>query len=254
MWQKKHQVYNNKCFNIFAATHSGRVLQKNEDRFVIQTLKDNAVLCAVEDGLGGGSNGDVASEIVRKKLSDINEIDIRKNENQLFDITQNIDQRIYNEGQKQSALNEMGSTIVGVLLQNSMVYWVHAGDSRLYLLRDEKLIQITQDQTLARFLMEEGEITPDQLNSHYSIHVMDQYLGCGFCEPEKGSFKIQPKDILLISTDGLHKYIDCEMIFSVLRASTSIESKANSLIYAALQEGGRDNITVIGIEILSDFL
>jgi protein phosphatase len=80
---------------------------------------------------------------------------------------------------------------------------------------------------------------------------MDQYLGCGFCEPEEGSFKIQPKDILIISSDGLHKYIDRDMIFSIISTSKDIEFKVDALINAALQEGGMDNITVIGIEILN---
>jgi protein phosphatase len=102
--------------------------------------------------------------------------------------------------------------------------------------------------------MEEGEIRPDQLDTHYSRHVMDQYLGSGFCEPEEGRFKIQPKDILIISSDGLHKYIDFGMIFSIIKTSASIESKVNSLIQAALEKGGRDNITVIAIEVLHGFL
>lgn len=250
MWQNKHKVLNTAAFNITAATHMGYVRQKNEDRFLIKTLKDNSALCAVADGLGGESKGDYAAETVRKKLGVIEEIHIKNNDNQLVNITQNIDQLVYNEGQKHSSLNGMGSTLVGVLLRNFLAYWVHVGDSRLYLLRDEKLIQITEDQTLARFLLEEGEITPEQSNSHYSRHVMDQYLGCGYCEPEKGCLKLLPRDIIIISTDGMHKYIDSDVMLFLITSSADIESGVNSLVHAALEAGGRDNITVIGIEIL----
>jgi protein phosphatase len=254
MWHKKHQVYNNEGFNIVAATHSGRVLQKNEDRFVIQALNDHSVLCAVADGLGGTSNGDYAAEIVRKELSAIEEIHIHKSPGPLLSIAQEIDRQICHEGEKNPTLKEMGSTLIGVLLQNSIAYWVHAGDSRLYLLREKQLFRLTKDQTLARFLLEEGEIKPEQLDTHYSKNIMDQYLGCGFCEPEEGSFKIKPKDILIISSDGLHKYIDFDMIFSIIKTSASIESKVDSLVHAALEKGGKDNITVVAIEVLHGVL
>jgi protein phosphatase len=201
--------------------------------------------------LGGQSNGDIAAEIVRKELSAIAEIHIWEKDNQLITIARRIDQIIFNEGQRLSSLHGMGSTLIGVLLQGPQVHWVHAGDSRLYLLREKQLIRQTKDQTLARFLLEEGEIRPEQFTTHYSRNVMDQYLGCGFCEPEEGSFKIQPKDILIISSDGLHKYIDRDMIFSIISTSKDIEFKVDALINAALQEGGMDNITVIGIEILN---
>lgn len=240
------------AFHIVATTHVGCVQPKNEDRFLIKTLKNNSVLCAVADGLGGELKGDFASEIVRKELADIKEIRINAGAPSLARITQHIDATICNEAAKEPALNGMGSTIVGVLLQPSTAHWVHAGDSRLYLFRDQKLIQITQDQTLARFLLKEGEITADQFNLHYSRHVMDQYLGCGFCEPETGCLSLQPEDLMIISSDGLHKYVSNHAIYSLLSApAIDMESMMHSFVHGALDAGGQDNITVIGIKVLS---
>jgi len=75
-----------------------------------------------------------------------------------------------------------------VFLRDNVAHWIHVGDSRLHLFRERSLIRITEDQTLARFLIEEGELTPDQASTHYSRQVMDQFVGCGFVEPEAGIF------------------------------------------------------------------
>jgi protein phosphatase len=132
-----------------------------------------------------------------------------------------------------------------VLLRNGLAHWVHVGDSRLYFLQDEKLTQVTEDQTLARFLLEEGEITPDQVPTHYSRHVMDQCVGCGYSEPETGNLKFHTGDLLVLSTDGLHKQIPESTLISILNAAADLETKAKSLVKAALDAGGTDDITLV---------
>lgn len=139
----------------------------------------------------------------------------------------------------------MGSTLTGVLLRNDVAHWVHVGDSRLYILRSEILTQVTQDQTLARFLQKEGEITEQQLSTHYSRHVMDQYVGCGYSEPETGSLKVQAGDLLALSTDGLHKHISMDGFNSILNRNDDLETKTRALVKEALDTGGNDNITVV---------
>jgi protein phosphatase len=139
----------------------------------------------------------------------------------------------------------MGSTLVGVLLRDRIAHWVHVGDSRLYLLRNGTLTQVTEDQTLARFLLEEGEITAEQLPTHYSRHVMDQCVGCGYAEPETGRLKFLTGDLLVLSTDGLHRQILENALYSILNTDTNLETKAKRLVKAALNAGGKDNITVV---------
>ncbi len=139
----------------------------------------------------------------------------------------------------------MGSTLVGVLLRDRIAHWVHVGDSRLYILRKGTLTQVTEDQTLARFLLEEGEITAEQIPTHYSRHVMDQCVGCGYAEPETGSLKFLAGDLLVLSTDGLHRQIPESTFNSILNTDTDLENKARALVKAALDAGGKDNITVV---------
>jgi len=231
--------------NFFGITHIGLVRKSNEDRYLIKKLKDKSVLIAVADGLGGEVAGDYAAEILRGKLAGLNHISRNNEQPELDQLARAIDRTIYTEGRENHALEGMGSTLVGVLLRDRMAHWVHVGDSRLYLLRNGTLTQVTEDQTLARFLLEEGEITAEQLPTHYSRHVMDQCVGCGYAEPETGRLEFLAGDLLVLSTDGLHGEIPENTLNSILNTNTNLEIKARALVKAALDAGGKDNITVV---------
>lgn len=234
--------------NIFARTHIGLVRKSNEDRYLIKDLEDNSVLLAVADGLGGEVAGDYAAEILTGKLASIDHISRNKEQAELDQLVREIDRAIDNEGRKDPTLEGMGSTLICVLLRDGIAHWLHVGDSRLYILRNRKLTQVTEDQTLARFLLKEGEITEEQVPTHYSRHVMDQCVGCGYAEPETGNLQIRDKDLLVLSTDGLHKQITGDTLHSLLNAERGLEAKAKSLVKAALDAGGKDNITVLMAE------
>ena len=231
--------------DILAATHIGWVRKANEDRYLVKKLSDGSILLAVADGLGGEVAGDYAAEIVKGRLAGIHEVSRGEEQNQLAALVQEVDLAVYNEAESVPDLEGMGTTLICVLLREGFAYWVHVGDSRLYVLHDRQLAQITEDQTFARFLLEEGEITPEQVPTHYSRHVMDQCVGCGICEPETGRLLFKDEDLIVLTTDGLHKEIDNEHLTSLLEAKTNLETKAKSLVQAALDAGGKDNITIM---------
>jgi protein phosphatase len=230
---------------IFAATHIGLVRKANEDRFLIKKLEDDSVLIAVADGVGGEIGGDYAAEIVRGRLAGIELVTQGAEQQEIVSLVQEIDLAIRNEADSDPDLGGMGTTLICALLRGGFAFWVHVGDSRLYVLQDRRLLQITEDQTFARFLLEEGEITAEQVATHYSRHVMDQCVGCGDCEPETGQLKLEDQDLLVLTSDGLHKSIAAETMASVLNTAPDLESKAGSLVQAALDAGGKDNITIV---------
>jgi serine/threonine protein phosphatase PrpC len=229
----------------FGITHVGLVRKSNEDRYLIKELKNKSVLIAVADGLGVEVAGDYAAEILKEKLAGLNHISKKNEQPELDQLARVIDHTIYTEGQKNNTLEGMGTTLVGVLLRDRIAYWVHVGDSRLYILRNGTLTQVTEDQTLARFLLEEGEISAEQLSTHYSRHVMDQCVGCGYVEPETGHLEFLAGDLLVLSTDGLHREIPENTLKSILNMDTTLEIKGRALVKAALGVGGKDNITVV---------
>lgn len=231
--------------SFFAITHTGLVRKSNEDRYLIKKLKDNSVLIAVADGLGGEVAGDYAAEILRGKLAGLNHIQKGEEQPELNRLVRQIDRTIYGEGQKNQSLEGMGSTLVAVLLRGQTAHWVHVGDSRLYIMRSGSLTRVTEDQTLARFLLEEGEITADQFPTHYSRHVMDQCVGCGHAEPETGRLPLLSGDLIVLTTDGVHKQVPETVFNSILNTDTNPQTKAKALIKAALDAGGNDNMTVV---------
>ena len=74
---------------------------------------------------------------------------------------------------------------------------------------------------------------------------MDQYIGCGYCDPESGKLRLKRGDLIVLTTDGLHKTIADEKMTEILRKENSIESRARSLLEAALENEGEDNITIV---------
>jgi len=226
-------------------THIGLVRKSNADRYLIRELADKSILVSVADGLGDGSAGEIASDIIIQKLAGLNSVPGNYIQPILEKLASDLDQTVFSKSQEDMSLAGMGSTLICVLLQNQTAHWVHVGDSRLYLYRNNTLSQVNIDQTLARFLFKEGEITEEQLPTHYSREVMDQYIGCGYAEPETGFFNLLWGDILILSSDGLHGGIADTTMNSILTQETSLEDKAKSLVKAALEAGGDDNITLV---------
>lgn len=107
------------------------------------------------------------------------------------------------------------------------------------------LNQLTQDQNLARYLVEEGEITLEEVADHYSRNILDQALGSAMDKPETGSVILEPGDILILSTDGFHNLVLPEQIAAELQNSKELKSTADSLVKLALRRGGTDNITLV---------
>ncbi len=235
--------------SIFALTKTGPVRKTNEDRYFIKRLKDDSILLAVADGLGGEVSGDYAAEIMVGKLAGIQIIKRGLERQQLNHLAIETDRAIAGKIERNSDLSGMGTTLICILLRDGVIYWVHVGDSRLYVHRDQKMIQLTKDQTLARFLLKEGEITKEQVSTHYSRHVIDQYIGCGYCKPETDQHKLENRDLLILSTDGLHKIIKTKTLKSVLNNQDNIEDKVRSLFKTVLDVGGEDDITIVMADI-----
>ncbi|UCH23746.1 MAG: serine/threonine-protein phosphatase [Deltaproteobacteria bacterium] len=231
----------------FGLSDIGCVRKKNEDRHIIKKMPGGSVLIAVADGLGGEVAGDRAAEIAIETLTGLRpgSNDIEKS---LDYLVKEADLTILKEVEKDTSLAGMSTTVTGTLIDNGNAYWVHVGDSRLYKLRDQKFIQITKDHNLAQFLIEEGEITKEQARKHPTRHYLYQCVGCGGCCPDTGHMTVKNGDLLVHTTDGLNE-VPADTMTSILNSTDDIEAKVNSLIQAAPDEGGKDNITVVIAEI-----
>lgn len=228
-----------------ARTHRGLVREVNEDRYYVKCLDGQDLLMAVVDGMGGGPAGSAAAEIMREALTEY-PVEAPHPEQALSNLVVTASEAILEFAREDPALEGMGTTVTATYLCNGTAHWVLVGDTRFYVFRRGRLIQVTTDQTMAQLLVDEGRITPDEARTHPYGHLLDQCVGCPMCEPETGSLPIEKGDILLHTTDGLHDGIPENEIINILAAShASVEALAESLIQAALDAGGQDNITLV---------
>ncbi len=235
--------------DIVATSHIGLVRKENEDRYLIKILDDQSLLVAVADGLGGHVAGDYAAEIVRGRLANIQSVPVGKEQATLNHLAVETDRIILKLAEEKHELEGMGTTLLCILLRNNVAHWVHVGDSRLSIWRNRQLIQITREQNLARFLLEEGEITREEVPGHYSRNLLDQALGSAMEEPETGEVKVAAGDLLVLSTDGLHNQVSEETMASILDTPADLEARVRHLVCSSLDAGGRDNITLVAVQL-----
>lgn len=232
---------------VFAATDIGLARKRNEDRYLVMRLEDGGLLAAVADGMGGETSGDKAAQLavdVLKKQSSLSEpIDAG-----LASVLKEADAAIARMVVANPALEGMGATVTSVVVADGKVYWAHVGDSRLYLLRNNMLKQITTDHSFLQTFLDEGTMTPEQVARHPFRNVLDQCVGCSECSPDHGIFETIQRDCILLSSDGLHKFVPEKDILSILSFDDTPEKCVSLLISAALKHGGKDNITAIVVK------
>jgi protein phosphatase len=226
-------------------SHIGLVGEKNEDRFLIQDVPGGGTLLAVADGLGGNVAGGHAANCIMEHLAAVEKVPDGAEMQTLCSIVGALECDLECQKADHGASGGIGSTLLCVFLRSAAAYWVHVGDSRLYLFRNGRLSQVTEDQSLARFLVEEGELSAAEAASHYSINVLDQYVGCGYAVPETGRVGLQAGDLLVLTTDGLHKPLSKGTMTQILNSRENLDKKAKRLIEMALESGGQDNMTVV---------
>lgn len=240
-----------KSAEMFAYTHIGNTRKANEDRYFLRELDDHSLLVAVADGMGGEVAGDFAAEITSGELASLHHIEKGNEKYDLCQFAREIDLKISDTVELEPKLEGMGTTLVCVLIRDKYAHWLNVGDSRLYLYRDKTVSQLTEDQTLGRFLLEEGEITIEELKTHHSKNFLEQCIGCGFVEPASGVFELKQNDLLILTTDGLHNCMTVNEMAFVLKQNASIEKGAKSLVDVALEKDGTDNITIVITKILN---
>ncbi len=223
-------------------SHTGYKRKSNEDRYLIKIVSEISIL-AVADGVGGLPGGEIAAQIVIDTFQKhvFSETDLKTD---LKTVLLKAEKGILQKIKENPKLEGMGTTLTAVALYHSKVFWIHIGDSRLYLLRNKKIKQITKDHTFIQDLIDDGTLSPEQSDKHPLRNMLDQCLGCDDIEPDSGLFKVKRNDQLLLCTDGLTTHLPDSQIESVM-AINSIQAAGKQLIEEALKMGGSDNVTVV---------
>jgi PPM family protein phosphatase len=221
-------------------TDVGRQRSVNEDSLVLAPP-----FFAVADGMGGAKAGEVASAMAAETFE--GEADSGEPaEAQLTRILREANRRIYDLAVSDDSHRGMGTTVTAAKVTGDEVSLGHVGDSRAYRLRDGELEQLTRDHSLVAELERSGQITPEAAEHHPQRSIITRALGP---EPDVqvDTYTLAGRvgDLFLICSDGLTSMISDEELGSILRSSDSLDEAAESLVRAANQSGGKDNITVV---------
>ena len=259
----------------FGLTDQGKVRPSNQDNFLIvevnktvkvqhSSLSPAAMstrfpgvsghLFVVADGVGGGPEGDRASEdtiaavlkYVGEAVGCFNSSSTTK-EHQLFERLEDTVRDVHESLLNDASLHKQApaTTLTMVLLIWPRAYHVHVGDSRAYVRRGDKLQQLTRDQTFSEYMLSLGAWTEEQAKISRPGATLTSAVGGPQFEPVVGLIDLEPGDSLLMCTDGLSKHVPDDRIAAVLAGDGNSESMARKLLDAALDAGGTDNISII---------
>ena len=238
---------------ISGSTNIGNRRSENQDKYVAGRLLNGICFGFVCDGMGGVKGGEVASGILAKYIEDAlfvhNESPSFNHEKTVMSAIEDANSAIYNMGNKKSEYHGMGTTVAGVVIDKNQCTVYHAGDSRVYIVRDGMLALITKDHSVVQELVDTHQITADQALNHPQRNLITRAVGVADdVEIDVAELEVVPGDIILCATDGLTNYVTPADIVQVL-TTDNIFAMPEKLIRKALENNSTDNITAVVLAI-----
>jgi protein phosphatase len=251
-----------------AQTHPGMSGKNNEDNFgvsahIISSVNPTpSVFAMVSDGIGGHKAGEVASELAVNLISEA--VEKREGGHPLA-VFQNsfyqASEAIFKQSEEDASRKGMGATAACVWVIGQQLYLAYVGDSRIYLIRKQRIQQLSRDHTWVQEALEKGILDRQGLKSHPNLHVIRRYLGS--VEPPEPDLRmylhsgdndkqarnnqgavLEPGDLILLCSDGLTDLVSDSEIQEMFSGRT-LKQTAQALIDLACERGGHDNITVV---------
>lgn len=231
-----------------SATHVGRVRSGNEDavRPEVDGSSTAPIVIAVADGMGGAVAGEVASRIaVDHATAAAPDADIDPEER-----VRAANEAVIEATRQDPSLTGMGTTLtLAHFTADGIARIAHVGDSRLYVLRDGYMTQITTDHTLVNEMITLGQITPIQAETHPKRHLLTRVIGMPYVEIDRIDYPLELGDRVLLCSDGLTTMLRDHEIAEILHTTASPTEAAWSLVEAANDAGGLDNTTVAVVDV-----
>lgn len=230
-------------------TDTGLVRALNEDSLCISP-EDS--FFAVADGMGGHRAGEVASKMALQLLK--HELDRRLNGGEradlaLVDSIKEANRSIFEMSARHTEWQGMGTTVTACLKRDGEVLIGQVGDSRAYLLRNNRISQLTEDHSLVQELVKSGCITEEEAFFHPQRNVLTKAIGTGpVLDVDLYRFNVISGDLLLLCTDGLTRYMRQEELLLSVSLAPDLDTAARELLKKATSSGGADNITIILVE------
>ena len=236
-------------FKIISAAKSdrGKIRSSNQD-----SGYSGVNLFVVADGMGGHAGGDIASALATQLVAQVDDVyeDAELATGTLLEAMQRANEKLTATVKEFSYLQGMGTTMDSLLFTEGQANIVHIGDSRVYLLRDGIMDQITKDHTFVQTLVDSGRITEEEALYHPRRNVLMRVLGDASDEPQFDTKQIavKPGDRFLLCSDGLCGFVPTALIEENMKVP-DLEEAVELLIEEAKEYGAPDNVTVILVEL-----
>lgn len=237
---------------VYSKTHIGLKRSENQDRIWTGIVgeEEKAYVVILCDGMGGENAGSFASQmavdVISQRISDGFRPNISRNFTRNLLITSVIaaNSLVYDKAKTDSDKTGMGTTCVAAIVFNERAYIINVGDSRAYHIFDNKIQQITKDHTYIRRLIEKGEITEAESKTHPDRNCITRAIGAERnITPDYFELDLEKDHVLLFCSDGLHAYGKDDEIADIVINNPASQS-CDLLVDYALQNGGRDNVSV----------
>jgi PPM family protein phosphatase len=229
-----------------ATTDVGRVRASNQDMFLT-----TPTIFAVADGMGGHAGGEVASRMAIELVANAAPSSI----NDLVLAVRQANDAIVERASTDPDLHGMGTTLCAVALfgtgDTARIVVVNVGDSRVYVVQDGQLAQVSRDHSFVEDLVEAGELTPAEARVHPRRNVLTRALGVE-TDVVVDTWEVQPfvGDRYLLCSDGLFNEVDDVLISEVLAAHVDPQDCADALMRRAMMAGARDNVTAVVVDVV----
>ena len=234
-----------------AASNVGKVRASNQDAGYAGTY-----LSVVADGMGGHAGGDVASHLVIRHLLQLDKeyTDVIAAQQELLATLLQANDMLSDVVYEHPELAGLGTTVSAMLRVGRQVVIAHIGDSRIYLLREGNLSQVTVDHTFVQRLIDSGRITEEEAHDHPRRSVLMRVLGDVDASPELDTavLDIATGDRWMLCSDGLTGVVYTERLKPFLVEAETADDAADTLVQASLTGGAPDNVTVVVVDITAD--
>ena len=235
-----------------AITDIGKTRAVNQDYIYTSVDRVGCLpnLFIVADGMGGHKAGDTASRFTVETIKTLIEQSQEKDAISVInDSVKMVNSLLLQKASESEDYYGMGTTLVIATIFDNVLRVANVGDSRLYVIDDNDITQITRDHSLVEEMVSMGEIDRKEARTHKRKNIITRAIGGdSYVEPEMFCVELMPDDIIMMCSDGLTNMIEDEDIFKIVKQNLPLDKTAETLVDTANSNGGKDNISVILIK------
>ena len=229
---------------VYAITDIGRARALNEDSYYVP--REGERFCAVADGMGGHNAGEVASamavQVFSRHMREVEHITTQA----LCAAVERANEEVYRAALENEGMSGMGTTFSALAQQGGDVLLAHVGDSRIYLIREGAMFQLTTDHTLVEEMIRKGMLTPREARFHPHRNIITRALGTDpRIEIDLVQMAVRSGDVFFLCSDGMTNYAQEREILRTAVGEGDWQDKLKHLVSVALENGGADNITAL---------